>query len=92
MVSVRFSLKFKTSWGQGIKLIGSHPKMGERAWGRMGLHGVHAAWGRMEAHGVHEVAWPAIMARFRGRHGMAPELTGVQLPKLTPHCSQSWGV
>ena len=51
MVSVRFSLKFKTSWGQGIKLIGSHPKMGERAWGRMGLHGVYAAWGRMDVHG-----------------------------------------
>ena len=31
MVSVRFSLKFKTNWGQGVKLIGSHPKMGKCA-------------------------------------------------------------
>ncbi|GAX79511.1 hypothetical protein CEUSTIGMA_g6952.t1 [Chlamydomonas eustigma] len=28
LISVRFSLKFKTSWGQGVKLIGSHPKLG----------------------------------------------------------------
>jgi len=27
-VTVRFFLRYKTSWGQGVKLIGSHPKLG----------------------------------------------------------------
>lgn len=27
-VPVRFSLKFKVEWGQAVRLIGSHPKLG----------------------------------------------------------------
>lgn len=29
LASVHFSLKFKASYGQGIRLLGSHPKLGE---------------------------------------------------------------
>ncbi len=29
LANVHFSLKFKASYGQGIKLLGSHPKLGE---------------------------------------------------------------